>query len=77
MLTNRGLKAWPGTAPTSAFSSLWALRIMADKVDAQGLSAGQIASLHDLLAQSGLDISAVETLFHYNDKPGFTAAQGE
>ncbi len=77
MLTNRGLKAWPGTAPTSAFSSLWALRILADKVDTQGLSAGQIASLHDLLAGSGLDISAVETLFNYDDKPGFTAAQGE
>jgi isocitrate dehydrogenase len=76
MLTNRGLKAWPGKAPTCAFSSLWALRIMADDVGAD-LPAETVAGLHAVLAKAGLDIASVETLFHYNDKPGYTAAQGE
>jgi isocitrate dehydrogenase len=75
MIMNRGLKVWPGARPNTSFSSMFAIRIGRD--DQSEIDQNVLAGLYASLVKVGLDISAVENLFHYDDKMGFTTAQGE
>lgn len=75
MISNRGVKSWPGMAPSGTFSPLWRVRIIPTgdgKFDCNMISAS-----HTNMIAAGLDISAIETLYTYDGKNGFTAAQGE
>lgn len=75
MITNRGMKCWPGSQPDCAFSSLWALRVVAD--DGVNVDPKTLAAFYTALAGSTLNVAAFESLYHYDGKQGYTAAQGE
>lgn len=75
MITNRGMKCWPGTQPETSFSPLWAVRVLAN----DGTTADQatLAGFYAKLVAAGLDVTTFESLYSYDGKNGFTAAQGE
>lgn len=75
MITNRGMKCWPGTLPDASFSPLWGLRVVANDGVVANLS--DLSAFYSALAGQKMDICAFESLFQYDGKNGYTAAQGE
>ncbi len=75
MITNRGMKCWPGTLPEASFSPLWGLRILAEPDVATTTDA--LGAFYTALGRTGMDVCAFESLYSYDGKPGYTAAQGE
>lgn len=75
MITNRGMKCWPGNLPDASFSPLWGLRVVAN--DGVNADLGDLGKLYAALAGQKMDICAFESLFQYDGKNGYTAAQGE
>ncbi len=71
IISNRGVKMWPGTKPESLCSELWRLRFKG-KVTL-GVVAEQIASL----TKSGFDIVKTHNLYDFDGEPSYSKAQGE
>ncbi|MBL4589084.1 MAG: NADP-dependent isocitrate dehydrogenase [Alphaproteobacteria bacterium] len=73
IISNRGVKVWPGKAPETLCSELWRLRLMGT-VPINGTHvAQQITSL----TEQGLDIVKTHNLYKFDEENGFSKAQGE
>lgn len=81
MITNRGTKVWPDGHPETFCTDHWRCRFLRDDLEECGYQAmihllQQInitAHLHDDV----FSIIKTENLYTFDDKPGFTAAQGQ
>lgn len=75
MITNRGVRAYPGGIPETFCSDHWRVRyVPAD--DTTKNFAGVIALLGAVHAQ-GLEVIKTEHLYDFNGKRGYTLGQGE
>jgi len=73
MMSNRGLKTWPGGHPETICTDNYRCRFASPGVVTQE----QIISLLGRIAATGMEIVKTENLRNYDGKAGFTLAQGE
>jgi isocitrate dehydrogenase len=73
MMSNRGVKVWPGGHPETFCTDNYRCRFAAAGVATQA----QIIGLLGRIADTGMEIVKTENLRNYDGKPGYTLAQGE
>jgi isocitrate dehydrogenase len=76
IMSNRGVKVWPGGHAETFCSDHWRCRFLSD-TDGSGISHPQIISLLKRLADAGFDFIKTENLYTFDGKPGYSLAQGE
>jgi isocitrate dehydrogenase len=74
MITNRGVKVWPGRAPETFCTDHWRCRYAASGGTA---THGQIVSLMGRVAEAGLDFIKTENLCTFDGVPGYSLGQGQ
>jgi isocitrate dehydrogenase len=75
MITNRGVKVWPGGLPETFCTDHWRCRFMAEQ--GKTLSHAAIAELLGRLAKAGVDFIKTEHLCTFNGEPGYSLGQGQ
>jgi isocitrate dehydrogenase len=76
MITNRGVKVFPGGAPETFCTDHWRARFLATPPK----GAVTHADVHALLGrflQAGLDVIKTENLYTFDGKPGYSLGQGQ
>jgi isocitrate dehydrogenase len=73
MMSNRGVKIWPGGHPETFCTDNYRCRFAA----ADGVTQVQIIGLLGRIADTGMEIVKTENLRNYDGRPGYTLAQGE
>ncbi len=75
MITNRGVKVWPGGFPETFCTDHWRCRFMlSDGVQA---SHRQVISLLQGVEAAGFDFIKTENLYTFDGEPGFSLGQGQ
>jgi isocitrate dehydrogenase len=86
MITNRGVKVWPGGFPETFCTDHWRCRFMGPPASAtQSASPGQpkhfshadVIRLLQNLHSDGLDFIKIENLCSFDGEPGFALGQGQ
>ena len=83
MISNRGVKVWPGGNSETFCSDHWRCRFISNDGGAAEAAEGgrgavthaQIASLLSRFAGAGLDFIKTENLCDFDGKPGYSHAQ--
>jgi len=75
MITNRGVKVWPGGVPETFCTDHWRCRYMVK--DGDIASHRQLVSLLASFEEAGLDFIKTENLFTFDGEPGFSLGQGQ
>lgn len=75
MITNRGVKVYPGGLPETFRSDHWRCRFLA--VEGERVKYGQILDLLRRVHEAGLEVIKTENLYTFDGVPGFSAGQGE
>ena len=76
MVSVKGLKVWPDNGDLLVNSDEWNLRfvpISQDKVTTHS----EIVRLLEVISKANLDFVRINNLYIFNDKLGFSLAQGE
>jgi isocitrate dehydrogenase len=75
MITNRGVKVWPGGMAETTKTDHWRCRFKL----APGVSgnATAMATQCAAIAASGLDVIKIEGLYSFDGKPGYSMGQGQ
>jgi isocitrate dehydrogenase len=74
MITNRGVKVWPGGFPETTHTDHWRCRFMAEG----GVIAPQVVVQQlGALVAAGLDVIKTENLCHFDGQPGYALGQGQ
>jgi len=73
MMSNRGVKIWPGGQPGIFCTENYRCRFAAPG----GVTQAQILSLMGRIADTGMEIVKTEYLRNYDGRPGYKLAQGE
>ena len=76
MITNRGVKVWPGGMPETFCTDHWRCRFLSPKTG-NIVSHGQIISLLGRVEAAGLDFIKCENLCLFDGQPGFALGQGQ
>ncbi|MFQ3567491.1 MAG: NADP-dependent isocitrate dehydrogenase [Aggregatilineales bacterium] len=76
IITNRGLKVWPGGAPETFCTDHWRCRFMSP-ADGQPITQQQIIDLLQRVHDGGFDIIKTEQLYFFDGEPGFSLGQGQ
>jgi len=74
LITNRGVKVWPGGFPETFRTDHWRGRFMAHNPP---LNHHDIVELLGRIANSGMDFIKTEHLYHFDGKPGYSLGQGQ
>lgn len=72
MITNRGVKVWPGGFPETFRTDHWRGRFMG-----QGVRHTDVVALLGRIAEAGLDFIKTEHLYTFDGKPGYSLGQGQ
>ena len=75
MITNRGVKVWPGGMPETFCTDHWRCRFMPPQ--GQGMTHHHVVSLLDQVHKAGLDFIKTEHLYSFDGEPGFSLGQGQ
>jgi isocitrate dehydrogenase len=75
MITNRGVKVWPGGLPETFCTDHWRCRFMAKP--GVGLDHALLAALMLRLAEAGVDFIKTEQLHTFDGEPGYSLGQGQ
>jgi len=75
MITNRGVKVWPGGMPETFCTDHWRCRFMAR--DHAPVGHKHLVSLLTRVENAGLDFIKTENLFTFDGEPGFSLGQGQ
>jgi len=75
MITNRGVKVWPGGLPETFCTDHWRCRFKADA--AGGTTHRAVLALLGGLEALGVDFIKTEQLYEFDGVPGFAVAQGQ
>jgi isocitrate dehydrogenase len=75
MMSNRGVKVWPGGHPETFCSDHWRCRFMAAN-DGDKISHAQINSLLGRVAEAGFDCIKTENLYNFDGERGYSLDQG-
>jgi len=76
MITNRGVKVWPGGLPETLCTDHWRCRFMPAAADATVTHANVVALL-GTLAAAGFDFIKTEHLCTFDGVPGYSLGQGQ
>ncbi|MCB9996595.1 MAG: NADP-dependent isocitrate dehydrogenase [Rhodospirillales bacterium] len=74
MISNRGVKVWPGGQPETFCADNWRLRFMGKSGP---IKTSQVIALMDRLNHADMNFTKAVMLHTFDGKPGFSAAQGE
>jgi isocitrate dehydrogenase len=74
MITNRGVKVWPGGFPETFCTDHWRCRFMKDNGT---INHGQVVRLLDRLERLGVDFIKMENLCTFDGEPGYSLGQGQ
>jgi len=75
MMSNRGVKVWPGGHAETFCSDHWRCRFLAE-TDGGKVSHPQIISLLKRVAAEGFDFIKIENLYNFDDERGYSLDQG-
>lgn len=75
LVSNRGMKVYPGAQPETFMSDNWRLRFQLE--GGAVVSHAQIIDLLGLVTGAGYDVIKTENLYNFDGKAGFTLSQGE
>lgn len=75
MITNRGVKVWPGGLPETFCTDHWRCRFMGR--DGVAVSHATLVELLGKVAAGGLDFIKTENLCTFDGEPGFSLGQGQ
>ena len=76
MISNRGVKVWPGGHSETFCSDHWRCRFLAGS-DGGSVSHAQVISLLRRVADSGYDFIKTENLYTFDGERGFSLDQGQ
>jgi isocitrate dehydrogenase len=76
MVTNRGVKVYPGGFPETFCTDHWRCRFMAEQ-DGQPVSTRQVLDLFRRVSDAGFEIIKTENLFNFDGQPGYSLGQGQ
>jgi len=76
MMSNRGVKVWPGGHAETFCSDHWRCRFLSSS-DTKAASHQQIVALLERVAASGLDFIKTENLYNFDGQRGYSLDQGE
>ena len=76
MITNRGVKVWPGGMPETFCTDHWRCRFLSSDEGAT-IAHGAIVDLLKRADQAGLDFVKMENLCTFDGQPGFSLGQGQ
>jgi isocitrate dehydrogenase len=76
MITNRGVKVWPGGLPETFCSDHWRCRFTA-QTPGGTVNHGHLIRLLHRIADGGFDFIKTENLCHFDGVPGFALGQGQ
>jgi isocitrate dehydrogenase len=74
VITNRGVKVWPGGFPETFCTDHWRCRFVAKNGAAR---PADVIRLLERVAAAGLDFIKTEHLYNFDGKPGYSLAQGQ
>jgi isocitrate dehydrogenase len=75
MMSNRGVKVWPGGHAETFCSDHWRCRFLATSDDG-GVSHDQVISLLKRIADAGFDFIKTENLYNFDGERGYSLDQG-
>ena len=75
MMSNRGVKVWPGGQPETFCSDHWRCRFLS--TGGNGISHQQIVALLQRVGDAGLDFIKTENLYNFDGERGYSLDQGE
>jgi isocitrate dehydrogenase len=75
MMSNRGVKVWPGGHAETFCSDHWRCRFLSDN-DGRGVSHSQIISLLNRFEKAGFDFIKTENLYNFDGERGYSLDQG-
>lgn len=75
LISNRGLKVWPGGSPETFCVDHWRCRYDSS-VEGKTISHEQIIQILSEIKKAGFDFIKTENLYTFDGEPGFSAAQG-
>jgi isocitrate dehydrogenase len=76
MITNRGVKVWPGGLPETFCTDHWRCRFTRADASSQ-VDAAQVIGLLARVANAGLEFVKTEHLYTFDGQPGFSLGQGQ
>ena len=76
MMSNRGVKVWPGGHSETFCSDHWRCRFMS-QTDVNKVTHAQIISLLKRFADAGYDFIKTENLYNFDGQRGYSLDQGE
>ena len=76
MISNRGVKVWPGGHAETFCSDHWRCRFLPD-AEGKSIGHGQVISLLNRVAGAGYDFIKTENLYNFDGERGFSLDQGE
>jgi isocitrate dehydrogenase len=76
MITNRGVKVWPGGFPETFCTDHWRCRFVATSQEGT-ISHGDIITLLARVTQGGVDVIKTENLCTFDGEQGFALGQGQ
>jgi isocitrate dehydrogenase len=76
MISNRGVKVWPGGHAETFCSDHWRCRFLPESEGGK-VAHGQVVSLLGRIADSGYDFIKTEGLYTFDGERGFSLDQGE
>ncbi len=75
MITNRGIKVWPGGFPETFCTDHWRCRFK--PVSGTMITKEDIIGLLTAAQEKGIDVIKTENLYHFNGKPAYSLGQGQ
>ena len=76
MITNRGVKVWPGGLPETFCTDHWRCRFLS-RTSEGSIQHEDIIALLQQITDAGLDFIKCENLCNFDGVPGFTLGQGQ
>jgi isocitrate dehydrogenase len=76
MISNRGVKVYPGGFPETFCTDHWRCRYLAAEGQG-GVAHAQVVALLQRVAAAGFDFIKTENLYTFDGQSGYTLAQGE
>ncbi len=74
LITNRGVKVWPGDMPETYASDQWRLRFMPSNGK---ITNSDVIELMTRVTEAGFDIIKLENLYDFDGERAYSLAQGE
>jgi len=77
MISNLGVKVYPGGRPETNCSDHWRCRFVSDKGNNATMNLSDLTNFLQELEKSGLDYIKIENLYDFDGQRGYSLSQGE